>query len=243
MSYALTGGHSWGMGYRIVAVLQCVLTAVLLLSLPLWKKCENAQEEQAAAPALSLRQVFVIPGAKQVIGAFFCYCALEQTAILWGSSYLVLYSGVSSETAASFASLFLIGMTIGRAASGFLTFKLRDTQMIRLGQAVTALGILALLLPAGGAATLAGLALIGLGCAPVYPCIIHSTPEHFGADRSQAIIGIQMASAYVGSLIMPPLFGLIVRYATAALFPWYLLILLAVMVLSHEMLVRNGKVK
>ena len=243
MSYALTGGHSWGMGYRIVAVLQCVLTAVLLLSLPLWKKCGNAQPEQTAAPALSLRQVFAIPGAKQVIGAFFCYCALEQTAILWGSSYLVLHGGISSETAASFASLFLIGMTVGRAASGFLTFKLCDTQMIRLGQAVAALGILALLLPAGGTAALAGLALIGLGCAPVYPCIIHSTPEHFGSDRSQAIIGIQMASAYVGSLIMPPLFGLIVRYVTAALYPWYLLALLAVMVLSHEMLVRTGKTK
>lgn len=241
MSYALTGGHSWGMGYRIVAVLQCVLTAVLLVSLPLWKKCESAQPEPDSETALSLRQVFVIPGAKQVIGAFFCYCALEQTAILWGSSYLVLYSGISSETAASFASLFLIGMTAGRAASGFLTFKLRDTQMIRLGQGLIALGILALLLPLGGTVTLAGLALIGLGCAPVYPCIIHSTPEHFGAGRSQAIIGIQMASAYVGSLFMPPLFGLIVRYATAALFPWYLLALLAVMVLSHEMLVRKVK--
>ena len=240
MSYALTGEHGWGMGYRIIAILQIVLTAVLFISLPLWKKRKVSAEEKASAPALSLRQVFAIPGAKQVIGAFFCYCALEQTVCLWGSSYLVLHGGMPAESAASFASLFLIGLTVGRAISGFLTFKFNDTQMIRLGQALIAAGILALLLPLGGMVTLIGLVLIGLGCAPVYPCIIHSTPEHFGAERSQAIIGIQMASAYVGSLIMPPLFGLIVRYVTPELFPWYLLVILIVMVLSHEMLVRKG---
>ena len=237
MSYVLTHGRGWNMGYRYIAVFQVFLTAVLFLSLPLWKSRKGGAQEAASAPALSLRATLAIPGAKQVIGAFFCYCALEQTAMLWGSSYLVLHSGVDAETAASFASLFLIGMTVGRGASGFLTFRLSDTSMIRLGQALIAVGILALLLPLGQGGTLAGLALIGLGCAPVYPCIIHSTPAHFGAERSQAIIGIQMASAYVGSLAMPPLFGLIVRHVTAALFPWYLLVILAVMVLSHELLV------
>lgn len=241
MSYALTGEYGWGAGYRIIAVFQVVLTIALFLSLPLWKKRIVTQKEKTSAPALSMRQVFAIPGAKQVIGAFFCYCALEQTVCLWGSSYLVLHSGMSEETAAGFASLFLIGLTIGRAISGFMTFKFNDTQMIRLGQAVIAIGILALLLPLGEWMTIVGLVLVGLGCAPVYPCIIHSTPEHFGAERSQAIVGIQMASAYVGCLIMPPLFGLIVRYVTPALLPWYILIILAVMVCSHEKLVRKGK--
>lgn len=240
MSYALTGEYGWGAGYRFIAVFQVVLTIALFISLPLWKKRIVTEEEKTSAPALSMRQVFAIPGAKQVIGTFFCYCALEQTAVLWGSSYLVLHGGMSAETAASFASLFLIGLTVGRAVSGFLTFKLNDIQMIRLGQAFVALGILALLIPLGGMVTLVGLVLIGLGCAPIYPCIIHSTPEHFGAERSQAVIGIQMASAYVGCLIMPPIFGLIVRHVTPALFPWYLLIILAVMVYCHEMLVRKG---
>lgn len=240
MSYALTGEHGWGTGYRIISVFQVALTIVLFVSLPLWKKRIVTGEEKVNASVLSMRQIFAISGAKQVIGAFFCYCALEQTVCLWGSSYLVLHSGMQEETAAGFASLFLIGLTIGRAVSGFMTFKFNDTQMIRLGQAVIAVGILALLLPLGEWMTIVGLVLVGLGCAPVYPCIIHSTPEHFGADRSHAIVGIQMASAYVGCLIMPPLFGLIVRYITPALLPWYILIILAVMVCSHEMLVRKG---
>lgn len=242
MSHVLTGGHAWGMGYRYIALFQIALTAVLFISLPLWKKRRGSEAEAASGSALSMRQVFAIPGAKQIIAAFFCYCALEQTAILWGSSYLVLHNGMPKDAAAGFASLFLIGLTVGRAASGFLTFKLNDTQMIRLGQCIIFIGIAALLLPLGETVALGGLVLIGLGCAPLYPCIIHSTPEIFGADRSQAIIGIQMASAYVGGLIMPPLFGLIAEHITAALFPWYLLAILAVMVVSHEMLVRKADV-
>lgn len=238
MGAALTNGASWGAGYRWIAILQIVLTAILFLSLPLWKK-RGTKEETQAACVLPLRQVFALPGAKQVIAAFFGYCALEQTVILWGSSYLVLQAGMSAKSAAGFASLFLIGLTVGRAASGFLTLKFNDTQMIRLGLAIIASGVILLLLPLGKSATLVGLALVGLGCAPVYPCIIHSTPEHFGADCSQAVIGIQMASAYVGSLIMPPLFGLIAQHISTALFPWYLLLVLALMVFSHESLVRN----
>lgn len=241
MSFALTGGYGWGVGYRIIGVFQILLTAGLFFSLPLWKRRIVTGEEKAQAPVLSTRAVFAIPGAKAIIGAFFCYCALEQTVCLWGSSYLVLHGGMPEETAAGFAALFLIGLTVGRAASGFLTYKLNDTQMIRLGQALIAVGVVTLLLPLGETGTLIGLILTGLGCAPVYPCIVHSTPEHFGADRSQAVIGIQMAAAYVGCLIMPPLFGLIAQYITAALLPWYLLIILAVMVFSHEWLVRKGK--
>ena len=172
---------------------------------------------------------------------FFCYCALEQTTGLWGSSYLVLHWGLTSETAAGFASLFFIGITAGRALSGFLTLKLNDTQMIRLGQCVILSGIILLLLPIGEVTALLGLLFIGLGCAPVYPCIIHSTPDHFGADKSQAVIGIQMASAYVGNLTMPPLFGLLANNITPALFPFYLLALLVLMVCMHEQLVRKTR--
>ena len=170
---------------------------------------------------------------------FFCYCALETTAGLWASSYLTLTKGVAAGTAASFASLFYIGITAGRAACGFLTLKFNDTQKIRMGQCILAAGLLALLLPGPQILALSGLVLVGLGCAPIYPSIIHSTPEHFGADRSQAVIGIQMASAYLGNLAMPPLFGLLANNITPALFPFYLLALLVLMVFMHEQLVRK----
>ncbi|WP_243033620.1 MULTISPECIES: sugar MFS transporter [unclassified Clostridium] len=170
---------------------------------------------------------------------FFCYCALEQTAGLWGSSFLVLHRGVSPEDAARFASLFFLGITAGRAAGGFLTMLLSDTNLVRLGQGIILVGILALFLPAGGFFSMAGLLLIGLGCAPVYPSIIHSTPERFGAENSQAVIGIQMASAYVGNCLMPPLFGLIAEHLDIGLFIPYLLLILAAMFLMHEKTVRK----
>lgn len=180
-----------------------------------------------------------IPGAREIMVTFFCYCALEQTAGLWGSSFLVLHRGVSPEDAARFASLFFLGITAGRAAGGFLTMLLSDTNLVRLGQGIILVGILALFLPAGGFFSMAGLLLIGLGCAPVYPSIIHSTPERFGAENSQAVIGIQMASAYVGNCLMPPLFGLIAEHLDIGLFIPYLLLILAAMFLMHEKTVRK----
>ena len=240
---ALTSGAGWNVGYQRVALFQVALTAVLIASLPLWRSRrteEDGLESGGRSRALSLGQIIRIPGVRAVMVTFFCYCAMEQTAILWASSYLVLCRGVSAETAAGFAGLFCIGITVGRALSGFLTVKLSDAQMVRLGQGAAAAGIAAMLLPLGETAALAGLVLTGLGCAPVYPCLIHSTPAHFGADRSQAIIGVQMASAYVGTCLMPPLFGLVAAHVTAALFPVYLLLLLVLMAAMHESLLRSG---
>ena len=240
MGRVLAGGGPWTAGYRYIALFQIALTAVLFLSLPLWQKRTDETAEGGTAPqALSLGRVFRLPGAKEVMLCFFCYCALETTAGLWASSYLTLTRGVAADTAASFASLFYIGITAGRAACGFLTLKLSDTQMIRLGQGVLAVGVAALLVPGPQLLALTGLVLVGVGCAPIYPSIIHATPDHFGADRSQAVIGIQMASAYVGNLVMPPLFGLLANNITPALFPFYLLALLVLMVFMHEQLVRK----
>jgi len=241
MGFALSGGAGWHMGYWYIAMLQTVLTVVLIISLPLWKKQSTGTEAEnvVGEEALTLPQIIHIPGAKSVMGTFFCYCALEQTSGLWASSYLVLQKGVDVETAASFASLFFLGITAGRALSGFLTMRFSDVQMVRLGQGVAAVGVAALLLPLGDAASLAGLILIGLGCAPIYPSIIHATPDHFGAEKSQAVIGVQMASAYVGTCLMPPLFGLIANHSTAAWFPWYLLVILILMLLLHESLIRK----
>ena len=239
MGHALMVGGGWNMGYRYIALLQVVLTVVLLLSLPLWKAPTDNKADAEPAPAMTLAQILRIPGSKAVMVTFFCYCAAEQTAGLWASSYLVLQKEVSTQTAASFAGLFFIGITVGRALSGFLTMKLSDSRMIRLGQGIIAAGIAAFLLPLGEYAALGGLILIGLGCAPIYPCIIHATPDHFGAGRSQAIIGVQMASAYAGNCLMPPLFGLIANHISVSLFPFYLLAILVLMVFTHETLLKR----
>lgn len=242
MGQALTGWQSWNLGYRVISVIQILLTLVIAASLPLWKGRQQPESGEASPVSrpLTLRQIVAVPGVKAVMITFFCYCALEQTTGLWASSYLVLYKGVPPETAAGFASLFFIGITVGRALSGFLTMKWNDTQLIRLGQGIIAAGIAAFWLPLGQYAALAGLILIGLGCAPIYPSIIHATPDHFGADRSQAIIGVQMASAYAGNCLMPPLFGLIANHLGVSLFPFYLLIILALMGCMHETLLKTA---
>ena len=237
MGYVLTKDMSWSSGYHIIGILQIALTLVLILSLPLWKKRSiNDSGEDINEKVLSIKEIIKIPGAKEVMLCFFCYCALEQTASLWASSYLTIYKGISADTAASLASMFFIGITIGRFFSGFITMKLNDTQMIRIGSFLIGVGIIIMLLPFGTNASIVGLIMIGLGCAPIYPCIIHSTPEHFGEDKSQAIIGVQMASAYVGTCIMPPIFGLIANYISVALFPVFLLAILIVMAIMHELL-------
>lgn len=239
MGAALTGGATWNTGYRIISVVQIVLTAVLVFSLPKWKRQNAASDETTTGKALSLKEILAIPGAKAIMICFFCYCAVEQTTMLWASSYLNLAKGVDSKTAAFFAGMFCIGITVGRGINGFIAMKLKDSQMIRMGQVIILTGIIVMILPFGQVVSIIGFSLIGLGCAPVYPSIIHSTPGHFGAERSQAIIGVQMASAYIGTCLMPPLFGLIANHVTIRLLPLYLLILLTLMVYMHERLERS----
>ncbi len=245
MGIALTNGKGWNGGYRSIAFIQIVLVIILVFSLPLWtKKKVNENEGTSSAKSentkiLTLKDIIHIQGAKEVMICFFCYCALEQTTGLWASSYLTLFKGISAEMAAGFASLFFIGITVGRAISGFATIKFNDTQMVRIGQILITIGVIAMLIPGTKIFSLAGLILIGLGCAPIYPCIIHSTPAHFGAENSQAIIGVQMASAYIGTCIMPPLFGIAANKISIALLPVFLFIVLALMVVMHELLSRK----
>ena len=236
MGAVLSAGQHWSTGYQCIGILQAALTALLLLSLPLWKQ-DGQRPEEKAAP-LSLRQILAIPGAKPLLLAFFCYCALEQTMGLWAGSYLALYRGFTPEQAAGFAGLFFLGITLGRALNGFLTMRFSDSFLTRAGFVIITLGIAAVLAPWGDTMALAGLVLVGLGCAPVYPCIIHATPARFGAERSQAVIGILMAGAYLGNCLMQPLFGLIANHISIGLLPPYLLLLLALMALSHRQAVR-----
>ena len=243
MGMALEMGKGWPAGYHIIAVMQVVLTIILFASLPLWK--ERKDEVQADSghkrKPLSLREIFWIPGAREILVAFFCYSAVEQTCGLWASSFLNLSKGISAEQAASFGAMFFIGITVGRAINGFLAMRMHDESMIRMGQVLILFGIVTVMLPAGDAVALAGLILIGLGCAPIYPCIIHSTPTHFGKDKSQAIIGVQMAAAYIGTMLMPPLFGILANHLSISLLPIYLLVLLAIMAFMHERLIQKTR--
>lgn len=241
ISFALTKGYGWHGGYRIIGIFQVVLSVILLLSLSLWKKQAGSEEGSADAQtkSLTINEILKLTGAKEILVMFFCYCAVEQTTMQWASTYLNSQRGIDAKTAAGYASLFFIGITVGRAISGFLTMKFSDAQMIRLGQCLILLGIVCLFLPVGNFAALAGLIIIGLGCAPIYPCVIHSTPAYFGTDKSQAIVGVQMASAYIGTTVAPPLFGLIGNHISMSILPVYILLILAVMVLMHERLIKK----
>mgnify|MGYP000145226542 FL=1 len=235
MGYAIN--HSTGNnGYRTIALFQIVLTLILFFSLPLWQKpsADASSDETSVPEQRSFSRLIRVPGVKEVLTCFFCYCAVESTAGMWAASYCTLFRGIDAKRAASWASLFYVGITIGRFFCGFITMKLNDQKMIRLGQAVIAVGTILMLLPLGDSLLFIGLILIGLGCAPIYPSIIHETPANFGADLSQGIIGIQMAFAYVGTCLMPPVFGVLGQHISFGLYPVFLMAILILMVVMAE---------
>ena len=235
MGWALAGS-TWQNGYRIISILQIVLTAVLIFSLPLWQTpADTGAGEDFTLEHRTLPQLMKVPGVPEVMCCFALYNGLEAVAGMWAASYCTLVRGLDATTAASWASLFYLGITVGRFFSGFLTMKFNDQQMIRLGQTLIAVGIALLLLP-GSAVLPVGLVVIGLGCAPIYPCIIHETPANFGKNLSMAMTGIQMAAAYVGVTLLSPFFGVLAQNITMQLYPWALLAMLVVMFILSEQL-------
>lgn len=241
MGYAISSSKGWDQGYKYVGAIQIVLTVVLILSLPLWKRRSNitdSSEQIDDVKPMKLTEIIKIPGVTAVLITFFCYSALESTSGLWSASYLQLTKGVDEGTSASMASLFYIGITVGRAINGFLTIKLSDTKLIRLGQGLVLMGVVILMLPLNIGFIFAGIVIVGLGCAPIYPCVIHSTPARFGVKRSQAIVGVQMASAYIGTMIMPPIFGILADSLSMIIWPFYLVTILLLMIIMHERLIR-----
>ena len=238
----IAGGLGWRMGYAIVIGLQFLLVAVMAATQKLWKT-ENASpiaHEAAEQKFLTNGQALRLPGMKAVLFTFLCYCAAESSMILWTASYAE-FLGASKDQASFASSLFFIGITVGRGLNGFLAMRYTSKQLIRTGIALMLTGIAVLLLPLGYAGCLAGVLIIGLGCAPIYPCIIHMTPAVFGKDRSQAMIGVQMAFAYIGFLLMPPLFGVIADHISISLLPLYQLVLLACMFITHELVAGKKK--
>lgn len=239
MGFCLTMGKQWNAGYRSISALQIGLTVILLLSLPLWKiknSSENTKEEAGAA--LKMGELLRIKGVLPALAAFFCYCALETTTGLWASSFLVMERGISAQSAAKWASFFYLGITFGRFLSGFLSMKISGRNMVRLGQLLAGIGVVSLFFSLGNTVLCAGFVLIGLGCAPIYPSLLHETPENFGRNVSQSIMGLQMASAYIGSTFMPPLFGIIAEHSSISYFPVYLFLFAALMFVTTEFLLR-----
>ena len=232
MSFALKN-LNWNSGYRIVGFIQLAIALLLLVTLPVWKI--NKTESTADTKRVGLTAALKIKGVPFLLIGFFAYCAAEATAMYWASTYFTEVKGISGDRAASFAALFYIGITLGRFASGFITERLGDRRMILLGTGILACGIMILLIPVQSYMTaFAAFLVIGFGCAPIYPCIIHSTPANFGAENSGAIIGIQMASAYVGSTFIPPLFGLFGNAVGFSVMPVYLLAFFALMIIMTE---------
>ena len=233
MSYALTNSN-WNNGYRIVGFIQLAIAILLLVTLPVWKVHNQSAEKKQQS--IGLIGALKIKGVPFLLIGFFAYCAAEATAMSWASTYFTEVKGISTEKAAQFAALFYIGITVGRFLSGFVTDKLGDKKMIVIGTCILSCGIIALMIPVSyPLVSIIGFVVIGFGCAPIYPSIIHSTPNNFGAENSGAIIGIQMASAYVGSTFIPPLFGLLGNHIGFKILPVYLIVFVALLITMLEL--------
>jgi fucose permease len=246
MSSFLIRQNSWNLGYRTIGIIQICLVFLLFISLSLWEK--NKKTESSPRNAIKFSKLFRTAGVKEALTAFFCYCSIETVAGLWGASFLVMEKGIPAETAARWIALYYIGITFGRFISGFVTMKLNNRQMIRLGQIIIACGVAVLLLPFENS-LLPGFFLIGLGCAPIYPSLLHETPKNFGEEYSQAMMGIQMGSAYIGTTLMPPIFGWFASmspifgrfapYMSFNIFPVFIGIILIVKIIMVEVLNRK----
>lgn len=251
MSWAIAFGRGWSSAYLTIGLVQVALAAALFASIPLWGKVNPAPaghrpadgatgagaEGSASTGHVPLGRALRVPGVPLVLVAFFAYCAVESTSILWASTYLVSVRDVEPATAAAFASLFLIGITAGRFLTGFVADRLGDRALIRWGFAAVLVGVALLAVPLeSDALALAGLVLAGLGSAPVYPAIIHSTPANFGRRNSQAVIGIQMAAAYTGATLAPPLFGAVSTGLGLWVLPLFLAVIAALGLVVSERL-------
>lgn len=235
MSLFLLNQNGWRIEYATIGIIQAILVICLFISLPLWRQFETTQKvEEEDDNGIKIKSLLKIPGAKPTLIAFFCYCAVELTTGLWASSYLVVNDGLAVELAAKWASFYYLGITVGRFIAGFLTMKLTNTQMIRIGQTICIIGAILLVLPITSVFKLIGLIFIGLGCAPIYPAMLHETPNRFGKELSQRLMGIQMATAYVGSTLIPPLFGALSKVLGLQMLPYFLLIFLIIMLVSSE---------
>jgi fucose permease len=233
MSAAIAQKGSWQKGYLSVSIIQFSLVIVLLLALPLWKSFNDSGQESAVADDKK-QNIFHLPGIRPALLGFFCYCALESTAGLWGASYLVQIKGVTPVVAAGWVSMYYFGITLGRLINGFITSKFSNPALIRGGQFIIGIGAVLLMIFNQTYLNLIGLILVGMGCAPIYPSMLHETPVRFGKNNSSKLMGIQMAFAYIGTTLVPPTLGLLFGKVGIQLYPVFILVILFVMYASSE---------
>ena len=230
LSFTLTSS-GWQAGYRVISIIQMAIMLIVIFSAPLWRVNKSKENEEIKVESIGIVKAIKIKGVIGVLVGFFAYCAAEATAMLWASSYFEGMFNASKNEAAALGSLFFIGMTVGRAISGFISDKVGDGRMIGFGGILALAGVALTAIPVKEVA-IVGFVVMGLGCAPIYPSIIHSTPTRFGKERSQSIIGIQMASAYLGATVMPPVFGLIANNIHIGLMPIYVIFFMLLMLIS-----------
>ena len=261
LGFVLQRGESWRSGYLVLSMIQAALTIVLFLSLGLWGKEEKKEKTEEKKTPMSFRQILSITGAKECLVSFFLYCAIEQTLGLWSGSFMVYSLKIEAKLAASFVALFYFGITFGRFLAGILAAKWQDEALILGGCGILFLGLVLLfcsMVPSQEVKlfgmelrqilVICALLLSGLGCAPIYPAIIHSTPRNFGAENTSALIGKQMAAAYIGSMSFPPFFGVLAKIFGTGLFPFFSAVLFFGMLFMYRNLLyktreKRGKIR
>lgn len=241
MAHFLQIDGNWRSGYLVISIIQFALVFILLFSLPQWKKiADKSQQEIRTQNDIDEDKnngsVFNIKGVKLSLIAFLAYCAVESTTGLWGSSFLVNAKNLSPALAARWIAMYYAGITVGRLISGFITMKMKSNVLIRIGQIICLIGALLLIMPLPSEFSLFGLILIGLGCAPIFPSMLHETPYRFGKSLSQKIMGLQMAFAYVGSATLPPLLGFIAERTSIVILPFYITLFILTMLVSSELI-------
>ena len=261
LGFVLQRGESWRSGYLVLSMIQATLTIVLFLSLGLWGKEEKKEKTEEKKTPMSFRQILSITGAKECLVSFFLYCAIEQTLGLWSGSFMVYSLKIEAKLAASFVALFYFGITFGRFLAGILAAQWQDEALILGGCGILFLGLVLLfcsMVPSQEVKlfgmelrqilVICALLLSGLGCAPIYPAIIHSTPRNFGAENTSALIGKQMAAAYIGSMSFPPFFGVLAKIFGTGLFPFFSAVLFFGMLFMYRNLLyktrgKRGKIE
>jgi fucose permease len=233
MSAAISQKGLWQKGYLSVAIIQICLVIILLVSLPIWRAFRDNEEEGVTVEDKN-QSIFKLNGIRPALLGFFCYCAVETTAGLWGASYLVQTKGVAAGVAAGWISMYYLGITVGRLINGFITSIFSNSTLIRGGQFIIGIGAILLMIFNQTYVNLFGLILIGMGCAPIYPSMLHETPVRFGKNNSNKLMGLQMAFAYIGTTIVPPTLGLIMGKFGIQFYPLFILVLLIIMFMSSE---------
>ncbi|WNS45160.1 MFS transporter [Paenibacillus sp. MMS20-IR301] len=234
MSLALSQQNNWRGGYSNAFWIQIIIALIALCTLPLWKKVHlrKQEPEDEVFHIVSITKLCKLPAARAVFFILISSCAIEYTAGIWGSTFLVNTKGLTAENAAKCLALYYIGLATGRLLAGLAATRLSSWKLISIGQSVLITAIFMLMLPLPTSVSVGALFLIGLGNAPIFPNILHLTPQNFGKEYSQSMMGAQMAVSYVGIALMPPLYGILAQKLSMSIFPYFIVLLFSLMVFS-----------